>query len=94
MRSNRCPKCEGSMTEGFVLNHKDGSRAVSTWIPGPPEKSFWTGLRLSGRPAHQIQTSRCTRCGFLESYAPELALRLAHPGGSAGRHTQRHHADR
>lgn len=69
MRSNVCPKCQGSMSEGFVLDVKDGgSRAVSSWVEGAPQKA-WYGLKLRGRTQHEIQTWRCGRCGFLESYA-------------------------
>lgn len=68
MRSNSCPKCQGSMAEGYTLDVSQ-SRSVSKWIEGPPEKSMWTGLKISGRANHDIQTWRCTRCGFLESYA-------------------------
>jgi len=57
------------MTKGFVLDVKDGgSRAVSTWVEGAPEKR-WYGLKVSGKPQHEIETWRCSRCGFLESYA-------------------------
>jgi hypothetical protein len=68
MRSNRCVKCEGPMSEGFILAERSGLRAVSTWAEGPPRKT-WFGLRLRGKPI-EIKTMRCQRCGFLESYAP------------------------
>ncbi len=69
MRSNSCPKCQGSMTEGFVLDvNQGGSRTVSTWVEGAPEKR-WYGLKVSGKAKYEIQTWRCGRCGFLESYA-------------------------
>ena len=70
MRSNSCPKCQGSMTEGFTfdLGHNN-ARKVSTWVEGVPEKSFWFGLKVRNKPKFEIQTWRCGRCGFLESYA-------------------------
>ena len=70
MRSNSRPKCQGSMTEGYMLDvTQNGARSVSKWIEGVPEKSFFVGLKISGRANLQIQTWRCGRCGFLESYA-------------------------
>ena len=68
MRSNSCPKCQGSMTEGFVATDKDGARSVSTWVEGAPDKR-WYGIKIGGKVKHEIQTWRCGRCGFLESYA-------------------------
>ncbi|WP_156437617.1 MULTISPECIES: hypothetical protein [unclassified Sphingomonas] len=70
MRGNSCSKCGGSMTEGFTFrtNH-GGQHAVAEWIEGAPQKSFWNGLKLSGRKRINIQTYRCSRCGLLESYA-------------------------
>lgn len=69
MQQNRCPKCEGAMGAGFVLDATYGANTVGTWIEGAPVKSIWTGLKLRGRRRLPIETWRCTRCGFLESYA-------------------------
>jgi hypothetical protein len=70
MRTNQCPKCQGSMIEGFVVDYgHGGSNRVSAWIEGAPQKSFWMGLKLSGRRKLAIKTFRCGRCGFLEDYA-------------------------
>ena len=69
LRSNSCPKCQGSMTEGFILDaDQGGGRTVSAWVEGAPEKR-WYGLKLGKKAKHDIQTWRCGRCGFLESYA-------------------------
>lgn len=68
MRSNSCPKCQGSMVEGYILDLNQ-ARSVCKWIEGAPEKSFWSGLKIAGRANVNIQTWRCGRCGFLESYA-------------------------
>jgi hypothetical protein len=57
------------MAEGFVLDANQSSVAVSKWVEGAPEKSAWTGLKLSGRGRSEIATWRCNRCGFLEQYA-------------------------
>jgi len=58
------------MTEGFVLDiGQNGGRTVTSWVEGAPEKSFWLGVKLGSRAKFEIQTWRCARCGFLESYA-------------------------
>jgi hypothetical protein len=68
-RSKTCPKCQASMTEGFVVDHTHGGRAVSSWVEGPPQKSMWVGVKLGGQKPLEIATWRCGSCGFLESYA-------------------------
>ena len=69
LRSNTCPKCQGMMTEGFILDaDQSGGRSVSAWVEGVPDKR-WYGLKLGKKPKLDIQTWRCGRCGFLESYA-------------------------
>ena len=68
MRAHSCPKCQGAMGEGFMLTEKGGTRTVSTWVPGPPQKRWW-GLKLAAKPI-EIATWRCPRCGYLENYAP------------------------
>ncbi|HEX8301656.1 hypothetical protein [Sphingomonas sp.] len=57
------------MSEGFVPAEQSSRRTVSSWVQGAPRKSLWLGLKFSTKPI-QIRTSRCNRCGFLESYAP------------------------
>jgi hypothetical protein len=67
--SKQCPKCSGSMAEGFVVDVAHGAVAVSSWVEGAPEKSVWTGVKVGGRPRSEIATWRCRSCGFLEHYA-------------------------
>lgn len=67
MRSNICPKCQGSMAVGFILDNSDNRRKVANWVEGQPVRSFWRGVKVGTK--HEIQTWRCVRCGFLESYA-------------------------
>jgi hypothetical protein len=70
----QCPKCNGQMQQGFVLDNTYGARVVSQWAAGAPQKSFWTGTRLPDEKLIPIGTFRCASCGFLESYArPEFA---------------------
>lgn len=70
MRSQACPKCQGSMARGFLLEETaNHSRTTAQWVEGEPVKSLWFGLKLGGRPKLAVGTWRCGRCGYLESYA-------------------------
>jgi len=65
-----CPKCGAPMEEGFIVDAFDRvQRVVSTWVEGAPEKSLWNGVRLRGKRRIGTKTFRCTKCGYLESYA-------------------------
>lgn len=58
------------MEEGFLLDSTDSSRVQTKWVQGPPEESRWgMGVKLKGRIQLPISTFRCTKCGYLESYA-------------------------
>jgi hypothetical protein len=57
------------MEAGYVLDLTHGGYAQDSWIEGAPEKSFWTGLKVSGHQRVPVTTFRCPHCGFLESYA-------------------------
>ena len=43
--------------------------SVAEWLEGPPERTFWIGLKTKGRDKFAIRTFRCTHCGYLETYA-------------------------
>lgn len=58
------------METGYLLDNTQGGYAAGTWVSGLPERNMWTGLKLKGRTQLSIITYRCTRCGYLESYAP------------------------
>lgn len=59
------------MEEGFIVDRGDHSRtAPSSWVEGPPERSFWQGTKTRGKAQFQIVTYRCQKCGLLRSYAP------------------------
>lgn len=64
-----CPDCREEMEAGLIIDHGHGYFAQSTWVPGPAEKSFWSGLRIRGRQKFPTTTFRCGRCGLLRSYA-------------------------
>ena len=66
-----CPKCQGRMTEGFIIDEGYGTAHVSTWQGGEPKRSIWTGLKKNKDEQFKVVAYRCSRCGFLESYARE-----------------------
>lgn len=47
------------MAEGFVIDRKEGGRAVSSWLEGSAKKSIWTGVSLDGKTPTEIATWRC-----------------------------------
>ena len=68
MRSNACPKCQGSMSEGFVLTERSSLPTLLSWSRGTPRKG-WFGVKQSKDKPIEISTWRCQRCGYLENYA-------------------------
>jgi hypothetical protein len=69
-RPEECPRCRGSMQEGFTVDRGHGDRRrIPAWTAGPPEKSWFLGIRTKGRESYPVTTYRCSRCGYLESYA-------------------------
>jgi hypothetical protein len=72
MADPSCPKCHARMERGFLLDHAHGAVAEPEWAEGRIEKSFWTGVKTSGRERRLVETFRCESCGYLESYAREL----------------------
>src|SRR3954471_17429495 len=65
-----CPKCNGPMVQGFIIDNTHGGMMPSSWGSGEPQKSFWFGTKT---PSETIGfgTFRCSSCGSLESYARE-----------------------
>jgi hypothetical protein len=57
------------MEQGFTPDTKDHGSAVTFWVEGIAEKSFWGTLKTRGRRKLPVEVWRCGRCGFLESYA-------------------------
>ena len=62
----RCPKCNGTMERGFIIDHTDGLTQISAWISGAPEVSQFGELKQDN--GDLIVTFRCTKCGYVESY--------------------------
>jgi hypothetical protein len=58
------------MEPGFLLELRDGNQKVVTeWIEGVPEKGWFGLVKIRGKRKLTVETVRCTRCGYLESYA-------------------------
>ena len=71
-----CPKCNGRMEQGFILDNAYAAHVVSQWVAGPPLKSFWSGTKIPSEGLVPVGTFRCAKCGYLESYArPEFAAK-------------------
>ncbi len=67
-----CPKCQGEMNQGHVLDNTYGGVLISSWQEGPPKTSFWGGLKIPKRYALlPLAAYRCQTCGYLEFYARE-----------------------
>ena len=56
------------MEIGFVPESKERSQKPEIWVEGAPEKR-WYGIKLRGKRQLTIESWRCARCGYLESYA-------------------------
>ena len=73
--TTRCPKCNGEMVQGFIVDHHaGGKRLVSNWVAGPPQKSFWHSTDVPADKCIPVGTFRCSACGFLESYARRSSM--------------------
>lgn len=68
-----CPKCTGRMETGFIIDEIHGGTQVSQWVEGLPNRHWFLGMRTKGRRKLPITVYRCSRCGFLESWATGLA---------------------
>jgi predicted nucleic-acid-binding Zn-ribbon protein len=70
-QENRCPKCNGVMDEGFVLDRTYGGKSPTVWVEGESETSFLAGLMIGNRAVFKVQAFRCTDCYYLEFYSTE-----------------------
>jgi hypothetical protein len=77
--TNRCPKCNGEMVQGFTCGREGPNRVIHTWDEGTPEKVGWLFRQVRKVPPDKsvpVGVFRCSACGFLESYArPEFAAK-------------------
>jgi hypothetical protein len=59
------------MEQGFLLEQRDGNlKDVTEWIEGVPEKGWFGHVKVKHKRQLAVETWRCGRCGYLESYAP------------------------
>jgi predicted nucleic-acid-binding Zn-ribbon protein len=64
-----CPKCGGSMADGFIVDEGYGKYDQARWQEGQPVKRWWGSLKVQKGELIGVRTLRCRRCGYLESYA-------------------------
>ena len=64
-----CGKCGGAMSLGVIVDHGYGSNFPERWQPGEARVSWFGGLKEHKKQQIDVETYRCDRCGFLESYA-------------------------
>jgi hypothetical protein len=58
------------MLIGFILEMTEAGRQVSSWVNGPPETTTWSfGVKIKDKEQYPVQSFRCSKCGYLESYA-------------------------
>lgn len=69
MTNKNCPKCDGNMSVGVLIDQTYGGAQAEKWQPGEATASFWTGLKQDKKTQLQVATWRCDKCGYLESYA-------------------------
>lgn len=62
METKKCSKCQGEMENGLIVDRGDLIKTQSQWATSV---TMVVGLKN----AHDINTFRCIKCGFLESYA-------------------------
>ena len=65
---HKCPRCSGKMEEGIMIEH----RVPLRWISGKPERTLLGTVKAGGKQHRQIESYRCTACGYLEAYARAL----------------------
>ena len=67
----KCGKCGADMEEGFIAAFGPGlENAVSSWVAGKPAYGLMGSAKVWDKEEHLIKTFRCSKCGYLESYAP------------------------
>jgi hypothetical protein len=70
MSELRCPKCEGVMEIGHILDRTEHSMAgrALRWIAGEREIRPLGGLIFMRKPSFEITAYRCSACRYLELY--------------------------
>ena len=66
----RCPQCRGTLEEGAVMERGSTVRPQQVWIPTASALPQAAELQVTPRQAPRpVRTLRCSRCGFVASYA-------------------------
>ena len=65
----KCGKCGADTLEGYIPDEDHNQYTPPIWVAGKPEFGIFGGAKIAGLETHTIRTFRCTKCGFLESYA-------------------------
>jgi hypothetical protein len=75
MSTTKCPKCQGHMEEGYLMDQGDNAPGQSHWRTkeSAPRKVLGFITLQQAKTMLAVTTFRCEKCGFLESYALEKA---------------------
>ena len=73
----KCPKCDGEMDRGLLVDASPGGAKPGTWIKGDELPMIRLHLlpprfEISGE-RYLLEAQRCQQCGFLEWYANQHA---------------------
>ena len=68
----KCLRCSAEMDEGFIMDATYGANLVARWVAGAPEPAFFRVTKVRGKEMRKLETYRCPKCGYLESYANEI----------------------
>jgi hypothetical protein len=72
------------MDVGWVPDNTQGGLRLQNWSPGDPQPS-WPGLKPEKEQAIPVTTFRCSKCGYLESFALPESQSSAVVSGSSRR---------
>ena len=64
---SKCPKCNGSMQEGWIPDWSHGGIRCLEWTPGQPEHA-WLGNYKTPTDRAPIIAYSCCDCGYIELY--------------------------
>jgi len=65
----KCPKCDGSMVQGFIPDRAHTGSFLMRWHEGRPKQGFWNEMKCRWSRTLPIAAFRCEECGYLELYA-------------------------
>lgn len=57
------------MEKGFIADWTEGNVKVSRWLAGEPVSGWFVEVKPQLNSQWKVTTYRCSKCGFLESYA-------------------------